>query len=96
MTAHVITEILLIASNYKYRYNIIMKIILFVPLIFLTTNIYADKNWIEIESENKPKTQKENIKIEPIIKQVLYGTKKKTAANTNDKNWFVLHTEESK
>jgi len=73
-----------------------MKIILLTLLIFLTTNIYADKNWIEIESENKPNVKKENIKIEPIIKQVFYGTKKKTEATGNDKKWFVLHTEESK
>jgi len=69
-----------------------MKIISFTLLIFLTTNIFADKNWIQIESHDKTKikTQKEKIKVKPIIKQVLYGTKKKNGQISNEKNWFVL------
>jgi len=69
-----------------------MKIISFTLLIFLTTNIFADKNWIQIEPHDKTKikTQKEKIKVKPIIKQVLYGTKKKNGQISNEKNWFVF------
>ena len=89
-----------------------MKIILFaIVLISLTINLHADKNWIQIEPINKAQTAKAKTKydvnlsqIEPInkmmknasiVKKIIDATTKKEAT-TNDKNWFVLNTEESK
>ena len=90
-----------------------MKIIsLTLVLIFLTINLYADKNWIQIESTNKVQTKKSKSKlgvnlsqIEPInkimknvtvIKQLIDATSKKDELVSNEKNWFVLNSEESK
>lgn len=76
-------------------------------LIFLTINLYADKNWIEIEPINKTKTVKPKTKldvnlsqIEPInkmmkkvtvFKQLIDATGKKEKVKTNDKNWYILN-----
>ena len=75
-------------------------------LIFLTTNLYADKNWIQIEPINKTQTAKSKTKldvnlsqVEPInkmmknatvIKQLIDATSKKEKVATNEKKWFVL------
>ena len=90
-----------------------MKIVsLTLLLIFLTINLYADKNWIQIESINKTQTAKSKTKldvnlsqIEPInkmmknatvIKQLIDATNKKEEPVNNEKNWFVLKSEDSK
>ena len=89
-----------------------MKIILtLLALAFITITLYADKNWIKIEPINKTQTSKSNTKIdvdlsqiEPInkiiknaivIKQLIDNSKKEKPT-TNDKNWFVFNTKESK
>lgn len=88
-----------------------MKMILLtLLLIFATINLDADKNWIKIESLNKTQPSKSNtkpylnlsqmqpinkmIKNATIIKQLIDNKKEKTTSN--DKNWFVLNTKESK
>ena len=90
-----------------------MKIIsLIFVLIFFTINLYADKNWIQIELINKTQTVKPKTKldvnlshIEPInkmmknatvVKQLIDATNKKEKPATNEKNWFVLNGEDSK
>ena len=81
-------------------------------VIFLTINLYADKNWIQIEPINKTQTAKSKTKldvnlsqIEPInkmmknatvIKQLIDATNKKEEPVNNEKNWFVLKSEDSK
>ncbi len=81
-------------------------------LIFLTINLYADKNWIEIEPINKTKTAKPKTKldinlsqIEPVnkiiknvtvFKQLLDSTSKKEKIDKNDKNWIILNNENVK
>ena len=88
-----------------------MKIILLTLLIFLTTNLYADKNWIQIEPINKTQTAKSNTKIDvdlsqikPInkmmknataVKQLLDATSKKDEPTSNEKNWFVLNPKDN-
>ena len=80
--------------------------------ILLTINLYADKNWIQIEPINKTQTAKSKTKpdvdlsqIEPInkmmknatvIKQLIDATNKKEELVNNEKNWFVLKSEDSK
>jgi len=75
-------------------------------------NLYANENWIKIESINNSQTQKPNIRqdinlsqIEPInkmmqnatvIKQLIDTISKHEKQTTNDKNWFVLNSEVSK
>ena len=80
-----------------------MKINSLIILLFLTINLYADKNWIKIEPVNKTKTSKENTKQEPInkmiknvgvIKQLLDSTGKKDKVSKDEKNWFALNNEE--
>ena len=90
-----------------------MKIIsLTLVLIFLTINLYADKNWIQIEVINKTQTAKSKTKldvnlsqIEPInkmmknatvIKQLIDATSQQDKPTSNEKNWFVLNSEASK
>jgi hypothetical protein len=89
-----------------------MKIIALVLLISITIKISANENWINIEPINTTQTSKSNTKrdvnlsqIEPInkmmknatvIKQLMDATSKKDIPATNDKNWFVLNTENSK
>ena len=90
-----------------------MKIVsLTLLLIFLTINLYADKNWIQIEPISKTQTAKSKTKldvnlsqIEPInkmmknatvIKQLIEATNKKEEPTSNEKNWFVLKNEDSK
>ena len=90
-----------------------MKIILLTwAVTFLAINLYADKNWIQIQPINKTHTVKTKSKldvnlskIEPInkmmksatvIKQLIDATGKKEKVDTNDKNWFVLNSETSK
>ena len=99
----------------KYNSDMIlsMKIILFIHVvIFLTLNLYADKNWIEIQPMDKAQTIKSSNKIdinlsqiEPInkmmknvavIKQLIGATTKKKKVATNDKNWFLLSPKNSK
>jgi len=81
-------------------------------VIFLAINLYADKNWIQIEPINKTQTAKSKTKpdvdlsqIEPInkmmknatvIKQLIDATNKKEELVNNEKNWFVLKSEDSK
>ncbi|MCD6191423.1 MAG: hypothetical protein J7K14_07825 [Sulfurimonas sp.] len=81
-------------------------------VIFLAINLYADKNWIQIEPINKTQTAKSKTKldvnlsqIEPInkmmknatvIKQLIDATNKKEKPTSNEKNWFVLKSEDSK
>ena len=77
-------------------------------LIFIAINLYADKNWIKIESTNKVQTPKSNTKtdlnlsqIQPlnnILKNVtlvkkLLDQKREKEPVTNEKNWFVLNKE---
>jgi len=71
-------------------------------LIFLTINLYADKNWIRIEPKTKlnvdlPQIQPLNkiIKNIAVFKQLVDATSKKKVA-TNDKNWFTLNNENAK
>lgn len=82
------------------------KILTIIFLIFVSTTLAANKNWIEIEPTNK--TQKPNTnadvnlsQIEPIskiinnvaaVKQLLDATSKKEKP-TNEKNWFLLNNE---
>ena len=90
-----------------------MKLIsLTLLLIFSTLNLYADKNWIQLEPINKTQTTKSKTKldvnltqIEPInkmmknatlIKQLIDATNKKEKVATNDKNWFILNSENTK
>lgn len=81
-----------------------MKIIFYtVLIIFLTMNLYADKNWIEIESntksdvelsQKKPINQMmQNI---TVVKGLIDGTRKKEKVNANDKNWFSFNNESIK
>ena len=74
--------------------------------VFITMNLYADKNWIAIEPIDKTKTSKQNTKlnvnlsqIEPIkkmiknatvIKQLIDSSKKEKASTNNDKHWYAL------
>ena len=83
-----------------------------VLLVFLTANLNADKNWIQIEPINKtqevkPKTRLDvNLsQIEPInkmmknatvIKQLIDATRTKEKVVRSDKNWFTLKPEENK
>ena len=80
--------------------------------ILLTINLYADKNWIQIEPISKTQTAKPKTKLdvnlshlEPInkmmknataVKQLIDATNKKEKPATNEKNWFVLKGEDSK
>ncbi len=80
--------------------------------MFSTIILSANDNWIKIEPINKTKASKSNTKldvnlsqIEPVnkmmknataIKQLIDVTSKKEKQPTNDKNWFVLKSEESK
>ncbi len=90
-----------------------MKIISSIlALSFLIINLYADKNWIQIEPINKAQIVKQRIKpdvdlsqIEPInkmmknvtvIKQLVDIASKKEKVAVNDKNWFVLNSEVNK
>ena len=75
-------------------------------------NLYADKNWIQIEPTNKTEIAKSKTKldvdlsqIEPInkiikkatfLKQLVDATRKKEKVDTNDKNWFILNNENAK
>lgn len=79
--------------------------------IFISTTLFADKNWIEIEPTNKTQTKKTDLKtdvnlsqIEPInkiiknvtvVKQLMDATNKEEKP-TDDKNWFLLNNEVSK
>ena len=73
-------------------------------LVFITANLYADKNWIEIEPLNKeiPKQNSkpdENLsQIESITKviKLIDGTEKEKPSTDNDKNWYVLKPMEKK
>ena len=89
-----------------------MKMISLVLLIFVTIKISANENWIKIEPINKTQTPQPTTKldvnlsqIEPInkmmknvtvVKQLIDATTKKEIPTTNDKNWFVLNSENSK
>ncbi len=81
-------------------------------LIFLTINLYADKNWIEIKPVNKTKIVKSKTKLDinlsqiqplnkmmknvTVVKQLLDTTSKKEKTTTNEKNWFTLNNENAK
>ena len=89
-----------------------MKIILYTLLIFLVINLYADKNWIPIEPVSNTKSKKSNTKldvnlsqIEPInkmmknitvVKQLINVISEKEKPIKNDKNWFIMNTEDNK
>ena len=88
-----------------------MKMISLV-LLFITIKISANENWIKIEPINKTQTSKSAPKIdinlsqiEPInkmmknatvVKQLIDATTKKEIPTTNEKNWFVLNSKDSK
>ncbi len=79
--------------------------------ILLTINLYADKNWIQIEPINKTKIAASKTKfdvnlsqIEPInkmmknatvIKQLIDATSKKDEPTNNEKNCFVVNTKDA-
>lgn len=81
-------------------------------LLFLVTTIYADKNWIPITTVEqttapKPTTRldvnlsqikpiNKMIKNVAVVKQLIDVTTRKEKPLTNSKNWFVLHSEDSK
>ena len=81
-------------------------------LLFQAITISADKNWIPITPLDKDQTPKPTKKldvnlsqIEPInkmmknvtvVQQLIEATSKKEKPATNDKNWFVLNTKETK
>ena len=87
-----------------------------IPLIllltFLIVNLYANKNWIEIEPINITIIVKSNTrldinlsKIEPInkmmkkatiIKELIDATNKKAKPSSNEKKWFVVNKEDNK
>jgi len=82
-----------------------------VLLIFISIKISANENWIKIQAINKTQTPKENIKLDinlsqikpinkmmknaTVIKQLLDATSKKDKPTSNDKNWFVINTEDT-
>ena len=84
-------------------------ILLTLATIFLTINLYADKNWIKIEPINKTETSKSKTnldinlsQIKPInkmmknarvLKQLIDATNKKEKVNITDKNWFIINCE---
>ena len=73
-------------------------------LVFITANLYADKNWIEIEPLNKeipkqnPKPDENLSQIESLTKviKLIDGTEKEKPSTDNDKNWYVLKPMEKK
>ena len=81
-------------------------------LLFQAITLSADKNWIPITTQDKDQTAKPTKKldvnlsqIEPInkmmknvtlVQQLIEATSKKEKPATNDKNWFVLNTKETK
>ena len=81
-----------------------MKIILLtLILIFSTINIYADKNWIQIEPKSKVDVNLSQI--QPINKMIKNATDfkqlidvmiKNEKVDTNEKNWFILNSENTK
>ena len=81
-----------------------MKIIsLTLMLIFLTINLYADKNWIQIEPKSKVDVNlsqiepiNKMIKKATVFKQLIDAMSKKENVDTNDKNWFILNSEKTK
>lgn len=81
-------------------------------LIFITfssISLYANENWIKIESTTKTKATKTKqdidlSQIKPInnmiqkatvVKQLLDVVSKKEKQTTNDKKWFALQVEEN-
>ena len=73
-------------------------------LVFITANLYADKNWIAIEPVDQ-ETPKQNPKpdgnlsqIESITKiiKLIDGTEKEKSTPENDKNWYILKPMEKK
>lgn len=85
-----------------------MKIILLTVLCLFTLNLYAEKNWIEIEPLDKAQKTKETSKVslksEPVnqmvqnirvITKLLDSTSKKEDVKNNEKNWFVLNSKET-
>jgi len=71
-----------------------MKIILLILQIFLITNLYSDKNWIEIEKSNIK--QDINLSKIEIIKQLVYSINKNKKIDKNKKKWFIIHSENIK
>jgi len=81
-------------------------------LLFQAIILHSDKNWIPIAPINKTQTSKSTThldvnlsQVEPIndmiknatvVKQLIDATRNKERPVTNDKNWFILHTEQSK
>ena len=81
-------------------------------LLFQTTTVYAEKNWIPLTPLNETKTPKSTpsfdlnlSQIEPInkiiknatvVKQLFDAVNKKEVPTTNDKNWFALKIEDNK
>ena len=67
-------------------------------LLFMTVNLYADKNWIAIEPLNQeitkqnPKPDENLSQIESITKviKLIDGTEKEKSTPENDKNWYIL------
>lgn len=77
---------------------------IWVSLVFIIANLYADKNWIVIEPINQ-ETPKQNLKpdgnlsqIESITKiiKLIDGIEGEKPSTDNDKNWYVLKPMEKK
>ena len=73
-------------------------------LVFITANLYADKNWIAIEPLNQ-ETTKQNPKLDENLSQtesitkiikLIDGTEKEKPSTDNNKNWYVLKPMEKK
>lgn len=83
-----------------------MKILLAL-ITSISTNLYANENWIKIEPINNTKTKKSYTKLDvnlsqikpinrmmrnaTVIKQIIDTTSKIEKAYTNEKNWFELN-----
>jgi hypothetical protein len=73
-------------------------------LVFITANLYANKNWIAIEPLNQ-ETPKQNPKLDGNLSQtesitkiikLIDGTEKEKPSTENDKNWYILKPMEKK
>lgn len=88
-----------------------MKTIIFLALL-LSLNLYAQKNWIPLQSEEKVPTPKTTPQIDinlsqiaplnsmirnaTVLKQLLEIKNKKEKVATNEKKWFPLQSQQSK
>ena len=84
-------------------------LLLLLFLLFQAIILHSDKNWISIAPIDTTQTSKsttrldvnlsqvepinEMIKNATVVKQLIDATRKNEIPVTNDKNWFILHTE---